>query len=147
MSGGKAHEFCFPRAEHLKKRGEIQEVFRKGKSVSVFGLKLFYLQAELHSKVAEKPENPCQRRIAFTFSAKFGNAAARNRAKRLCREAYRHLRPCLKGGFDLVVLIYGAKPENPPKSEVFKQVAPFSALDFDKRQQQLRNLFRKAELL
>jgi ribonuclease P protein component len=45
-------------------------------------------------------------RIVFTFSRKFGNAAERNRARRVGREAYRHLRPDLKTGYDLVLLVY-----------------------------------------
>jgi ribonuclease P protein component len=47
-----------------------------------------------------------QNRVAFTFARKFGNAVERNRARRVSREAYRHMRYRLKGGFDLVLLLY-----------------------------------------
>jgi ribonuclease P protein component len=55
-------------------------------------------------------------RIGFTLARKFGNAPARNRAKRLGREAYRLLRPRLAAGFDLVLLVY-PPPESPAKAQ------------------------------
>jgi len=55
-------------------------------------------------------------RICFTFSRGFGNAVERNRARRLGREAYRNLKPRLRGGFDLILLVY---PEEP--APVFKK--------------------------
>jgi ribonuclease P protein component len=57
-------------------------------------------------------------RIGFTLARKFGSAPARNRAKRLGREAYRFLRPRLARGFDLVLLVYppAASVEKPGRS-------------------------------
>ena len=85
--------------------------------VSCSGAKLFILKNEL-------PYN----RIAFTHSKKFGNAVERNRARRLGREAYRHLRKDLRPGYDLVLLLY---PGND---------------DFCLRMKQLRELFSRAGL-
>jgi ribonuclease P protein component len=68
-------------------------------------------------------------RIAFTFGRKFGNAVERNRARRVGREAYRHIRHSISPGYDLVLLVY-------PGSDVFV-----------KRFEQLRILFSKAGLL
>jgi ribonuclease P protein component len=45
-------------------------------------------------------------RIAFTSVRKFGNAVQRNRARRVGREAYRHIRNELKTGYDVVLLVY-----------------------------------------
>jgi ribonuclease P protein component len=85
----------FPRAERLKKRADIRVVFQKGRCVTGNGAKLFYRRNNL-------PYN----RIAFTFARKFGNAVERNRARRLGRESYRHLRVCLEAGWDFVLLVY-----------------------------------------
>jgi len=104
----------------LKGRNEIREVFGKGKRVGCQGAKLLVLKNDL-------PRN----RICFTFSRGFGTAVERNRARRLGREAYRNLKPSLKCGYDLILLVY---PENA------KPV-------FAGRMGQLKYLFAKAGLL
>ena len=103
----------------MKGRSEIREVFEKGKRTGCQGAKLFVLRNRL-------PRN----RICFTFSRGYGNAVERNRAKRLGREAYRHLRPRLQCGYDLILLVY---PESAPL--------------FAGRMEQLRYLFAGAGLL
>lgn len=94
----------FKREEHLKKRAEITGVFKKGRTVSCFGIKLFFLANEL-------PRN----RVVFTFARKYGNAVQRNRARRLGREAYRLMKGRLKTGYDLVFLIYPQPKQDPAK--------------------------------
>jgi ribonuclease P protein component len=77
-------------------------------------------------------------RICFALPRKFGNAVERNRARRLSREAYRHLRPRLKGGYDMVLLVYsggnGGGGDSP------------GAENLHTRMKQLKNLFAKAAL-
>jgi ribonuclease P protein component len=90
--------FRFPRVERLKGRGEIREVFSRGRKVNCSGAKLFVRENQVFHN-----------RIAFTFSRKFGNAVKRNRARRVGREAYRHIRQGLKTGYDLVLLVYPGK--------------------------------------
>ncbi|MDR2509932.1 MAG: ribonuclease P protein component [Spirochaetaceae bacterium] len=109
----------FPREERLKKSREISVVFKNGGFVSCHGAKLFFRHNELDIS-----------RIACVFSRKFGNAASRNRARRLGREAYRHIRGNIQTGYDLVLLAY------PDKEAVFKT-----------RQAQLELLLRKARIL
>ncbi|MHB9292092.1 putative ribonuclease P protein component [Hollandina sp. SP2] len=109
--------FRFQRAERLKKRREIREVFRQGKGLTCSGAKLFIL-----------PNGLSHNRIAFTFSRKFGTAVERNRARRLGREAYRHIGYALKPGYDAVLLVY-------PGQDTF--VA---------RMEQVKRLFSKAGL-
>jgi ribonuclease P protein component len=99
--------FRFRRKERLKRRNEIREVFGQGRrfscrSVGGGGEKLFVLKNGLTFS-----------RVCFTFSRGFGNAVERNRARRLGREVYRHLRSRLAAGFDLILLVYpgGAVPE------------------------------------
>jgi ribonuclease P protein component len=109
--------FRFRREEHLKGRDRIREVF-KGKRFSCRGAKLFLLENGL-------PYN----RICFTFPGGFGNAVKRNRAKRLGREAFRLLKPCLRSGYDMILLVYSE-----------------SGTDLADRAKQLKTLFTGAGL-
>jgi ribonuclease P protein component len=118
MSAPPDGAFRFPRKERLKKRGEIRSVFNGGRPVACSGARLFFLQ-----------NGGGENRIAFTFARKFGNAVERNRARRLGREAYRHLRAKIKNGYDFVLLVYPGK------------------IDFRGRLKQLETLFYKAGLL
>jgi ribonuclease P protein component len=76
-------------------------------------------------------------RICFALPRKFGNAVERNRARRLSREAYRHLRPRLRGGYDVVLLVF---PEKGP--EYARR-----GVNFAGRMEQARYLFAKSGLL
>lgn len=110
--------FRFPKLERLKRRNEIKEVFAGRRGVSSSGAKLLTLENGLRLN-----------RIAFTFSAKFGNAVQRNRSRRLSREVYRLLRNDLVKGFDIVLLVK-------PGKDVFSV-----------RLEQMRELFTRAGLL
>lgn len=88
----------FSRSERVKKNGDIQILFKKGKRVSADGAKLFFLFT-----------GGSINRIAFTLPRGFGNAVLRNRSKRLSREAYRHLKSELKTGYDMILLVYPGK--------------------------------------
>lgn len=73
--------FAFPKEEKLKSEKQIQEVFSKGTSITVFPLKLIYLKSE---------NKEFRYRAGFTVPKKnFREAVKRNRIKRLLREAYR----------------------------------------------------------
>jgi ribonuclease P protein component len=122
--------FGFPRRERLKKKDEIGRVFKKGRSVTCSGAKLFYIENNL-------PYN----RIVFTFARKYGNAVQRNRARRLGREAYRHLRSGFKTGWDLILLAYA------PRSEAEKPgLRPSFEQSLTDRLRQMEILFKKAGL-
>jgi len=110
----------------LKGRNEIKEVFGKGKRIGCQGAKLFVLKNEL-------PHN----RICFTFSRGYGTAVERNRARRLGREAYRNLKPRLRCGYDLILLVY---PEDAGSAYAGRPV-------FAGRMEQLQYLFARAGLL
>ena len=111
------HGFAFRRHEHLKEQDAIRKVFRQGKAFACRGAKLFVF-----------PNALAHNRIVFTFTRKFGTAVARNRARRMGREAYRLMRNSLKTGFDLALLVYPGR-------------------DFlDERTEQLATLFSRAAL-
>ena len=116
---GQISSFRYRREEHLKGRKEIREVFGKGKRYGCLGAKLFVLENGLSYN-----------RICFTFSRGFGNAVARNRARRLGREAFRLMKGRLSGGYDLILLVY-----------------PESDMALSGRMGQLESLFYKAGLL
>jgi ribonuclease P protein component len=112
-------KFGFQRNERLKGRNHIQAVFKQGKKFGCQGAKLFVLKNNLTTN-----------RICFTFPRGFGNAVKRNRARRLGREAYRLLRPRLRIGYDLILLIF-----------------PETRASLATRTRQLEFLFSKAGLL
>jgi len=112
--------FRFRREERLKGRNEIREVFGKGKRFNCRGAKLFVYKNDL-------PYN----RICFALPKGFGGAVARNRAKRLGREAYRLMKNRLLGGYDLILLVY-----QEAKEEIF----------ISDRLSQFESLFIKAGL-
>jgi len=76
------------------------------------------------------PNNLPYNRICFTFAAgkKFGGAVARNRAKRLGREAYRLVKERILSGYDLILLLY---PES-------------GQMTLSDRMEQLQSLYKKA---
>jgi len=77
----------------LRKSKEFNETYRKGKSVGSRYIVLFY----------RKNKND-ETRIGFTASKKVGNSVKRNRARRLMKEAYRHMENSIMDGYDIVAI-------------------------------------------
>jgi hypothetical protein len=93
-------------------------------------------------------------RICFTFARGFGNAVERNRSRRLGREAWRHLRPRLLGGYDLILLVYPEAPKKAANGSAVANGSPpvqragtCSKSGFAARTEQLALLLSKAGLL
>jgi len=77
-----AGTFSYNKFEKLKSRKQIELLFAKGKSISAFPVKVFYLPVEY------TPEHPVQ--VGVGVSARnFKKAVDRNTIKRRMREAYR----------------------------------------------------------
>jgi ribonuclease P protein component len=122
--------------ERLKKNGDITGVFKKGRSVTCQGAKLFYLENGLSHN-----------RIVFTFGRKYGNAVQRNRARRLGREAYRLLKGGVKTGYDLVLLAYPpAADGGTAPGPAGRGAQPRKKPGLSRRMKQLESLFVKADL-
>lgn len=81
--------------ERLKRSSDIGRVFASGRKSSCYGAKLFYRENGL-----------ADNRITVTLVRKYGSAVARNRAKRVVREAYRLMKSSLKKGYDMIVVLY-----------------------------------------
>ncbi|WP_411029361.1 ribonuclease P protein component [Spongiimicrobium sp. 3-5] len=74
--------YTFPTQEKLKSKKLIDKLFKEGKSVSKYPLKLIYKEMALLYNV------PAQTAIAVPKRS-FKSAVQRNRIKRLIRESYR----------------------------------------------------------
>ncbi|MCB4798258.1 ribonuclease P protein component [Neotamlana laminarinivorans] len=76
----------YPKNEKLKSKTLIDELFNSGKSVSSYPLRLVYLPTTFKENIQAKTGVSVSKR-------NFKTAVARNRIKRLMREAYRLNKP------------------------------------------------------
>jgi ribonuclease P protein component len=77
--------------ERIRRRPDFQQVFERGIRTRGRFVTLFMLPNQLNAG-----------RLGIAASRKFGGAVARNRAKRLIREAFRHNK--ISRCFDIVVV-------------------------------------------
>lgn len=75
-------KFTFKKKEKLKSQKLIEKLFLEGKSISVFPLRMLYLQTDFEDGSKLKTGVSASKR-------NFKKAVDRNRIKRLLREAYR----------------------------------------------------------
>ncbi|PID88836.1 MAG: ribonuclease P protein component [Bacteroidia bacterium] len=77
------HPYAFPKTYSLKSRKRIGQLFKKGRVVKVYPLKLIYLSQP-------KQDNQQALRVLMSVSKRrFALAVDRNTLKRRCREAFR----------------------------------------------------------
>jgi ribonuclease P protein component len=100
----------FKRTQRVRRRGEYQNIFDRG--VRVHGRYLTLLMAAAPG---------AQTRLGIVASKKLGAAVARNRAKRLIREVFRHHPPRAGRPVDVLVI---------PRRELFDAVYSSLADDF-----------------
>ena len=98
----------FGKQEKLKSKKLIQQLFAEGRSLSVFPIKLVYLQTDHESTFKIQAGVSVSKR-------NFKKAVTRNRIKRLLRESYRKNKFLLYESDDtkryLFMFIYQAKKE------------------------------------
>lgn len=82
------------RKERLCRRKDLKRLFINAKKVRYKGVTLLYLNNEYEFN-----------RIAVIAKKGFKTAVDRNRKKRLAKEAYRHFKPEIKGGYDLIIFV------------------------------------------
>ena len=84
--------FTLSKQERLKSRKLIEQLFRQGKSISVFPYRALYLPV-----AGGDAQLPFSLQAGITVSSKnFKKAVHRNKIKRLTREAYRLQKPGLQ---------------------------------------------------
>ena len=89
-------------SESLKKYGDFQRVYKKGK---------YYANRYLIMNILE--QNTQRNRIGISVSKKVGNSVVRHRITRLIRESYRLNEQLFVSGLDIVVIARpGAKERN-----------------------------------
>lgn len=81
------------------KNNEFRRAYARGKSY-VTPLVVVYVLKNRYRQV----------RVGITTSKKIGNAVARNRSRRVIREAFREIAPRIKTGYDLVFVARGRTP-------------------------------------
>ncbi|MGB0839285.1 MAG: ribonuclease P protein component [Chitinophagales bacterium] len=113
-------DFTFKRTERLKNKSVISQLFKKGKSKSIFPFRIVWLERSSdetsHSSIVKPTSFPVQVVVSVP-KRNFGKATDRNRIKRQIREAYRLNKHLLYEGLEssnthlaLMVIYVGKKP-------------------------------------
>jgi ribonuclease P protein component len=88
----------------LRREAEVRQARARGRA---------WADGPLVARILANGSAPPQNRYAVVAGKKIGKAHERNRAKRLVREAIRHLHPRLRPGHDVVVIVRGGLDELP----------------------------------
>ena len=104
--------FTFRWDERLHRKIDFKRVFKEGRRLSASGLTLWVFQHE-----AQEPSQKA--RLGLAIPKAYGNAVARNRLKRLIREAFRLNKARLPPEVDMV---FSARPL--PAKPFYRTIEP-----------------------
>jgi ribonuclease P protein component len=93
------HRYTFPKSLRLHTREEFAGVYDARVRESRGPLMIY-----------ARPNSLAHPRLGLSTSRKVGNAARRNRIRRLLRESFRHLQHDLPAGYDLLIVIRAHEP-------------------------------------
>ena len=93
----------FSARDRIRKRSEFRTIQDAGHRV--VSPAFVFLLGRAPANERGTPSQVSGQRLGITASRRVGNAAQRNRAKRLLREAFRCVRTGLPNGLDLVVIV------------------------------------------
>ena len=110
MTTPKPKRFTFRPAEHLRRPQDFRRAYERRRSASDTWLIVYGCENGLPYL-----------RLGLSVSRKYGGAVARNRLRRLYREAFRLSKPELPTGLDLILI--PRRPE-PPTLAVLRNVLP-----------------------
>ena len=77
----------------LRKQSDFDAIYKRGRSVGDKYVVIFYIKNDLDVT-----------RTCFLASKKVGNSVRRNRARRLMRESYRHIKDSIPSGYDIIII-------------------------------------------
>ena len=107
----------FRREERIKKPADFKKLYKKGKKISIPGVKLFYLENNLEMN-----------RVGFPLMRGYGNAVERNLSKRYSREVYRLIKSHLNTGYDILFLVYPGNDSFHSRCEQFRSLCQKAGL-------------------
>lgn len=81
------------KAQTLKSNQMFSRIFRRGERLGARTVRIHWMK-QPYSQV---------NRIGYAVARGYGGSVRRNRLKRLLREAYRHLHPSCRQGYDIIL--------------------------------------------
>ncbi|MFT9057077.1 MAG: ribonuclease P protein component [Ethanoligenens sp.] len=96
---GQGRDGLIQKTISLTENRDFRRLYHRGRNMVHPCLVLYYARNRLGHN-----------RVGITTSKKIGKAVARNRARRIIREAYRQLGPAVKSGWDVVFVARSRTP-------------------------------------